>query len=903
MAKLESLIVDLQANTANLQKGLDTANAKLANFDKQMKSLVGLVAFEKIGGAALEAGAAVAAFVAKGIDALDKMGKQAAIFGDSSENFSRLAWAFKATGVEGEEFGKFMSGLGKHLAAAASGAKEQVALFSALGVSATDATGKVRSSSAVMTELADKFAAMADGPAKAQLAIELFGKGGEAMLETLNKGSAGLAAAGAEAERYGAVVSGPASEAAGAFNDTVQKAQNIAEAFAMRLAADVLPALNKLIASLMNNTSLVDTFSSALQGLGAMTKWAAYVGTLLVAVWDQALETMGHVANAAAALVTGQFAMAFDESKKALKSWDAVEAAAAKADKDWFDAPAPTTAGATPTVSAEKVLRTAKAGAAALDAQKKSAAESKKALEDLIKVAEDYERKVTTFGSADPTADLAERLKSGDLAEKLAKVGDQAGVMRDRILEAAKALASLETAKFERKLTLDLEFQRGAIRDQAAQRGAAGAQKTEFGEWRQATASFSGFEAALQAWEKAMVDVAEASAGMARAAREGNATAEAEYRRAAAAAQSAADKAGTAMDAFKTFGDSGKAVEKAFKEAAGADSWGAALAKLDENFKELGRAPNFGDEVKLWLARMGPMLAASGTQLLGAVGDLVNSIAEGAKQGGVWGAVMAAFMEIAKKTESALKFLGIAMEFIEQIAAMVEPLVKPIFDALTNVLGVVIEIVEPVFAALVPLFESIGSLVNSLAPILYSLGDLFAAIAPILEFLGRIIGVIFDALAPVFELISGVIKVIASVLLGIIIAANEIAAFFGDTKAKAESDRLKGVLEAMWARTADMDRAAMDAAGANLENAAAAEESSDALREFSNSLTNAPAGFRYAAAVFDAQGFGSDAVFGGEPEQVTDVTLSIDGEKLAQVLERRGRRGRFRLQGYGGPAR
>lgn len=232
MAKLESLIVDLQANTANLQKGLDTANAKLANFDKQMKSLVGIVAFEKIGAKALEAGAAVAAFVGKGIDALDKMGKQAALFGDSSENFSRLTWAFKATGVEGEELGKYMTGLGKNLTAAASGAKEQVALFEALGVSATDSSGKVRSSGAVMADLADKFAAMADGPAKAQLAIELFGKGGEAMLETLNKGSAGLAAAGAEAERYGAVVSGAAAEAAGAFNDTLKKAQNIAEAFA-----------------------------------------------------------------------------------------------------------------------------------------------------------------------------------------------------------------------------------------------------------------------------------------------------------------------------------------------------------------------------------------------------------------------------------------------------------------------------------------------------------------------------------------------------------------------------------------------------------------------------------------------------------------------------------------------
>ncbi|PZR07080.1 MAG: hypothetical protein DI536_28915 [Archangium gephyra] len=903
MAKLESLIVDLQANTAKLEKGLSAANQKLANFDKQMKALVGVFALEKIGAAAISAAGALAQFVGEGINALDQMGKRAALFGESSEDFSKLAWAFKQTGVEGEEFGKFMQGLGKNLTAAASGSKEQSALFTALGVSATDAAGNVRSSSVVMGELADKFAAMEDGPAKAQLAIELFGKGGEAMLETLNKGSAGLVAAGAEAEKYGAVVSGSAAEAAGGFNDRLTKLSSIADGFAMTLAADVLPSLNKLLDSVMRNEALTTAFTNTLKGLGEATKWAAYVGTVLVAVWDKALETIGHLASAALGVVTGQFSFAIDQAKEAAKSWSAVESAAAKADNDWFDAPAPeAAAGPQQTRSAEKVLRAAKAGEAALDAQKKATAESKKALEDLTKVAEDYERKITTFGNSDPTADLAERLKTGDLAEKLEKVGDQAGAMRDRILEAARALAKLEDAKFDKKLAVDLEFSRAATRSQSAQRGAAFAKETDAGKWQQSTAGFANFDAALKAWEAATNEAAEASARMAKAARDGNQTAEVEYRRAAVAAQEAASKAESAMGGFEQFRTTEKAIDAAFKEAAGAESWGESLKKLDKSFGELGRTTTFGDEVKLWAARMGPMLASSGTQLLGAVGDLVNSVADGAKQGGVWGAIMAAFMEIAKKTESAMKFLGIAMEFIEQIAAMVEPLVKPIFDALTNVLGVVVKIVEPVFAALVPLFESIGSLVNSLAPILYSLGDLFAAIAPILEFLGRIIGVIFDALAPVFELISGVIKVIASVLLGIIIAANEIAAFFGDTKARAESDRLKGVLEAMWSRTAEMDRAAMDAAGANLENAAAAKESTEALKEFSSSLTNAPAGFRYAAAAFDAQGFGSESVFGNVDTEL-DITLNIDGETLYRHLQRIARRDSFRTTGFAGNLR
>lgn len=337
----------------------------------------------------------------------------------------------------------------------------------------------------------------------------------------------------------------------------------------------------------------------------------------------------------------------------------------------------------------------------------------------------------------------------------------------------------------------------------------------------------------------------------------------------------------------------------AIANAVGASSWGDAQKALSEGMKG---AETFGDTLKVWGQRMGPMLAQSGQQLLGAVGDLVNSVVQGAQQGGVWGAIIAAFMEIAKKTASAMAFLDVAMEFIEQLAAMVEPLVAPIFDALTNVLAIVIDIVEPVFKALEPLFASFGQLIKNLAPILYAIGDVLAAISPILEFLGRVIGVIFNALKPVFELISGVIKVIASVLLGIIIAANEIAAFFGDQAAKAESQRLQGVLSAMWSRTAEMDMAASDAAAADLRKAAATDKATDSVRKFTESFANLPAGYRVQMARYDADlGMGSSWAGAGGGGNTTIITgpLTIttngtpeDGEALAEEIEASNRRQR-----------
>ena len=69
-----------------------------------------------------------------------------------------------------------------------------------------------------------------------------------------------------------------------------------------------------------------------------------------------------------------------------------------------FNAPAVSGPAAGPQgKSAEGVLRAAKAGVAAIDAQKKAADAAKQAMKELTKVAEDYERKVSTFGSNDPT--------------------------------------------------------------------------------------------------------------------------------------------------------------------------------------------------------------------------------------------------------------------------------------------------------------------------------------------------------------------------------------------------------------------------------------------------------------------------------------------------------------------
>lgn len=293
--------------------------------------------------------------------------------------------------------------------------------------------------------------------------------------------------------------------------------------------------------------------------------------------------------------------------------------------------------------------------------------------------------------------------------------------------------------------------------------------------------------------------------------------------------------------------------------AVNASDWGEAQKVLKSG---LDGAADFGTTLTVWGKRMSGVFAQAGQQIFGAVGTLVSAIAEGANKGGVIGAFMAGILEVVKSASSAMQFLGTAMEFVKQLGTMIEPLVKPVFDVLTDVLGAVIKILGPIFAALKPLFAIITDVINYLFPIISAIGSLFEALSPILEVVFKVIGMILQILEPIFKLVGGVIKVVATVLLGIIIGLNELAAAFGDKKAAAESKRLRKLVDDMWKEGADdRFRADSHAAGAAMRLAGSANTAADAAQNVADALTNVPSGYKIALARMNAMGEG-DSVYG-----------------------------------------
>ncbi len=169
------------------------------------------------------AGAALFAVAKSTADFGEEVLKGAQKAGTTVQTFSALSHAARMADVDNQQLIAGLKALSVNMVEAQQKTGDGEALFRRLGVAAVDATGKLRPTEAVLLDLAEVFAKSADGAAKTEAVVKLFGKSGLELLPFLNKGKVEIAALMAEAERLGLVLSKDDAEAADKFNDALKK--------------------------------------------------------------------------------------------------------------------------------------------------------------------------------------------------------------------------------------------------------------------------------------------------------------------------------------------------------------------------------------------------------------------------------------------------------------------------------------------------------------------------------------------------------------------------------------------------------------------------------------------------------------------------------------------------------
>lgn len=456
MTDLAKLVVRLEAEIGKYSEKLDTAERQLKKFSKSADNILGNLA-----------GSVAAYFtVDKLIDwgqhilqNADHLAKFSQSTGIAVEDLSRLDYALKASGVEGENTGKLLKELNSNLSDAAGNARgDAAAAFKALGISVRDGAGDLKDGQQVLLEMADRFKGYEDGANKSTLATALLGKAGASAVPFLNQGADGIRRLTEEADRLGATVSGETARAAEEFNDRLGRMKTlVVDGIGGKIAEQLLPTLNNLGDSFESNADRLDALNHAAEVAATGLKILLSAGLVIANVFDELGTSLGALAAAAVAAVQFDFSRVasivrdneadIEQKDKAFqKRWAAI----------WRE-------------GGDDVLREVKVTAQYMKQEAPNLAATKeieKAAEDSLKKLTEFHQQlaeqVKTFGLGEAEA-TRYRLTLGNLSDEVTKAGTAGLKMRDAILADAEALQKLKDTKEIEKALADVRSQIEAL--------------------------------------------------------------------------------------------------------------------------------------------------------------------------------------------------------------------------------------------------------------------------------------------------------------------------------------------------------------------------------------------------------------------------------------------------------
>ena len=214
--------------------------------------------------------AGFAAMIKSAIDAADHLNKLSQKIGISVEALSTLRFAAQLSDVSLETLQKGIKGLSQNITEANTGIGDGAQVFDALGISVRNADGSMKSTEAVLLQVADVFANLEDGAVKTALAVKLFGKSGMDMIPFLNQGAAGITQLTAEAERLGLKLTTETARSAEAFNDNLTALKASSSSLGIALARDFLPELTNITNAMREAANEAGTLKALWVGLGGV---------------------------------------------------------------------------------------------------------------------------------------------------------------------------------------------------------------------------------------------------------------------------------------------------------------------------------------------------------------------------------------------------------------------------------------------------------------------------------------------------------------------------------------------------------------------------------------------------------------------------------------------------------
>tara|TARA_Y100001937_G_scaffold12837_1_gene16603 strand:- start:8996 stop:10867 length:1872 start_codon:yes stop_codon:yes gene_type:complete len=268
MAAKFGLLIDAKTKGENNIKRLGNSMQGVEGKAKNLGMAVRGVgaAFKGLFAAAAVAG--FAAYVKGAINTADAFGKLSTRTGIAADKLQAYVNAGKLADVSQSEIENGLRKLAQTQAEAAEGVKTYSEAYAKLGISVKKADGSLKPSDQLLGEIADKFEDLPNGPEKAAVAMDIFGRSGSKLITLLNGGSEAL-------ERFNYETSENFARNAEFFNDQIQILAFQFDGFRQQLADFLLPTLNSIILAFSEILSSENDMTGMFQALDVVIKGTA----------------------------------------------------------------------------------------------------------------------------------------------------------------------------------------------------------------------------------------------------------------------------------------------------------------------------------------------------------------------------------------------------------------------------------------------------------------------------------------------------------------------------------------------------------------------------------------------------------------------------------------------------
>lgn len=240
--------VEAAKDVKRFRESTGDATEEAKDFSEKSKA-----AFAATTAAVLATFAAVGKLVGKISDAstasavyADDINTMAAQFKISTDSLQRFAYAADIVDVSVETFGSSLGRLTRNIGNASRGAANQEEAFEKLGVSIYDSNGKLRDSEDVFYDVIDALGKFESETEADIYANDLFGRSFQDLNPLVAAGTATLRALGDEAENVGAVMGEDALSSANAYQDSLDRLNNLSGVVTRSLSSGMAPALTRV---------------------------------------------------------------------------------------------------------------------------------------------------------------------------------------------------------------------------------------------------------------------------------------------------------------------------------------------------------------------------------------------------------------------------------------------------------------------------------------------------------------------------------------------------------------------------------------------------------------------------------------------------------------------------------